>query len=89
MAKESQISAPVSEATKTLLDKHVRATGIKKGRLVEDALRHHLTALAALPADIIVHPTLVITRESGEAMVKQIKSGKANAALRKLMRDGD
>jgi hypothetical protein len=89
MEKEIQISAPVSRATKDLLDRHVRATGIKKGRLLEDAVRHHLTALASLPADVIIHPTLVVTRASGKAVLKQVKAGKANAALRKLMRDGD
>jgi hypothetical protein len=88
MEKETQISAPISRATKDLLDRHVRATGIKKGRLVEDALRHHLTALAALPADVIVHSTLVVTSVSGKAVLKQIESAKATPALRKLMRDG-
>ncbi len=89
MSKETQISAFVSRSTKELLDRHVRATGMKKGYLVEQALRHHLQALDALPADIIVHPKLVITRKSGEAVLKQIESGKPNAALRTLMRDGD
>ncbi len=88
MEKETQISAPISRATKALLERHVRATGVKKGRLLEDALRHHLTALAALPADVIIHSTLVVTRASGEAVLKQIESGKATPALRKLMRDG-
>jgi hypothetical protein len=88
MEKETQISAPISRATKDLLDRHVRATGIKKGRLVEDALRHHLTALAELPADVIVHSTLVVTRLSGTTVLEQIDSGKATPALRKLMRDG-
>jgi hypothetical protein len=89
MGKESQISALVSETTRDLLERHVRATGVKKGHLVEQALRHHLQALHELPADVVIHPILVLTRKSGEAVVKQINSGKANKALRKLMRDGD
>jgi hypothetical protein len=89
MDKETQISALVSRTTKDLLDRHVRATGVKKGHLVEQALRHHLQALQELPADIIVHPKLVVTRRSGEAILKQIESGKPTAALRDLMRDGD
>jgi hypothetical protein len=89
MNKETQISAIVSQSTRDLLERHVRATGIKKGRLVEQALRHHLQALHELPADVIVHPTLVVTRRSGAAIVKQIKSGKATKALRVLMRDGN
>jgi hypothetical protein len=71
------------------MERHVRATGVKKGHLVEQALRHHLQALQELPADVIVHPKLVVTRRSGAMIMKEIKSGKANKALRDLMRDGD
>ena len=89
MAKEIQISALVSEATKSLLERHVRATGVKKGHVVEQALCHHLRALSELPADVIVHPKLVVTRRSGELVLKKIKIGKPNRALRDLMNDGD
>lgn len=89
MDKEHQISALVSHATKELLERHVRATGVKKGHLVEDALRHHLLALQELPADIIVHPRLVVTRRSGEAILREMEKGKPTKALRDLMRDGD
>lgn len=89
MEKKTQISALVSRTTKELLERHVRATGVKKGHLVEQALRHHLEALEELPADVIVHPKLVVTRKSGEAIVKQIKKGKATKTLRNLTRNGD
>lgn len=89
MDKEKQISALVSQTTKDLLERHVRATGVKKGHLVEQALRHHLQALQELPADVIVHPKLVVTRKSGEEVLKQIQTGKPTRALRELMRDGD
>jgi hypothetical protein len=89
MEKETQISALVSKATKDLLERHVRSTGVKKGHLVEQALLHHLQALQELPADVITHPTLVVTRASGEAIVKQIESAVPTDALRDLMRDGD
>jgi hypothetical protein len=89
MEKETQISALVTRTTKDLLDRHIRATGVKQGHLVEQALRHHLQALAALPADVIVHPTLVVTRKSGAEILKQIAAGKPTRALRELMRDGD
>lgn len=81
-----QISAIVSRSTSELLERHVRATGVKKGYLVEQALRHHLQALQELPADALVHPTLVVTRKSGRAMLKQIESGKPMPALRHLLR---
>jgi hypothetical protein len=89
MEKETQISALVSEATKELLERHVRATGVKKGHLVEQALRHHLQALQELPADVIIHPKLVVTRKSGEAILKEIAKAKPAKALRSLLRNGD
>ncbi|MGD0950619.1 MAG: hypothetical protein ABSA52_24800 [Candidatus Binatia bacterium] len=89
MESETQISALVSRTTKELLEGYVRATGVKRGHLVEQALRHHLQALQELPADVIVHPRLVVTRKSGETILKQMETSKANAALRGLMRDRD
>lgn len=88
MEKETQISALVSPSTKALLERHARATGVKKGHLIEDALRHHLHALHELPADVIVKPRLVVTPRSGDAILKQVASGKPTAKLRRLMRDG-
>jgi hypothetical protein len=89
MEKETQISAIVSQSTRDLLERHVRATGVKKGHLVEQALRHHLQALNELPADVIIHPKIVVTRRSGAAILKKMRTGKATKALRDLMRDGD
>ena len=88
MDEETQISALVSRTTKDLLERHVRATGVKKGHLIEQALRHHLQALQELPADVVIHPRIVVTRKSGEKMLKQIAKAKPTAALRALMRDG-
>ena len=89
MEKETQISALVSRTTKELLERHVRATGVKKGHLVEQALRHHLQALQELPADVIIYPKLVVTWKSGEAILEQMKTGKPTPALPDLMLDGD
>ncbi|HXI29501.1 MAG TPA: hypothetical protein VNG89_13780 [Vicinamibacterales bacterium] len=87
MDRETQISALVSRTTSELLERHVRATGVKKGHLVEQALRHHLQALQELPADAVVHPKIVVTRKSGDAILRQIEKGKSSRALRSLMRD--
>ncbi len=91
MSREIQISAFVSVETKELLEKHVRATGVKKGYLIEAAVRHHLEALHELPTDIIIHPRLVITRKSGEALARRLKKARPSRALRELMSatDGD
>ena len=88
MHRDIQISAFVSPATRDLLERHVRTTGEKKGRLVEQALRHHLMALAGLPADVIVNPRLVITAKSGSAVLKSMRTARPAAMLRALMRDG-
>ncbi len=87
MERDTQISAVVSRTTSELLERHVRATGVKKGHLVEQALRHHLQALQELPADVVAHPKIVVTRRSGDVILRQMESGKSPAALRRLLRD--
>jgi len=91
MARATQISAPISEETKELLEQHVKATGIKKGHLIESALRYHLRALQELPADVIIPPRIVLTRRSFEELLARLRSpGQPTQALRDLMRgDGD
>jgi len=89
MAKDTQISAQISETTRELMEKHVRQTGVKKGHLVEQALLHHFQALAELPVEYIIHPRIVVSRKTGEEMLRQAESAKPTSALRELMRDGD
>jgi tRNA pseudouridine-54 N-methylase len=89
MPKETQISAIISQTTRERLEKHVRASGLKKGHLVEQALLHHLQALEELPADVIVHPRIVVTRQSFEKVLEQMEKAQPTQALRELMRDGD
>jgi hypothetical protein len=87
--KETQISAIISGATRDLLERHVRATGVKKGHLVEQALLHHIQALEELPAEYIIHPRIVVSEETGEAILERMKSAEPTPALRELIRDGD
>ena len=91
MARTTQISAPISNETKELLEQHVKATGVKKGHLIESALRYHLRALHELPADVLVPPRLVLTHRSFAQVVERLHSpGKPTKALRELMSgDGD
>ena len=44
---DTQISAHVSDTTKELVERYVEAHGVKKGHLIEEALLHHLLALAS------------------------------------------
>ena len=89
MAKDTQISAQISETTRVLMEKHVRQTGVKKGHLVEQALLHHLLALDEIPAEYIIHPRIVVSQKTGEEMLRKAESAEPTPALRKLMRDGD
>lgn len=89
MIRETQISAQISYATRDLMEKHVRQTGVKKGHLVEQALLHHMQALHELPAEYIIHPRISVSRKTGEEMLRRAKRPKPTAALRRLMRDGD
>lgn len=88
--KDTQISAVISQATKDLLDQHVRATGVKKGHLLEMALLHHLQALQQLPADILVHPRIVVSLRSAKEIQRRMDAAAPTGALSDLMtRDDD
>jgi hypothetical protein len=89
MAKETQISAQISESTRELLAKYTRRTGVKKGFLIEQALLHHLQALEELPAEYIIRPRIVVSRKTGEKLLRQAETAEPTPALRELMRDGD
>jgi hypothetical protein len=87
MSRATQISAPISMETKELLEAHVKATGVKKGHLLESALRYHLRALQELPADALIPPRIVLTRRSFEELRERLRvPGKPTRALRDLMR---
>lgn len=87
--KEKQISAQISETTRQLMERHVRRAGVKKGHLIEQALLHHLQALDEVPAEYIVHPRIVVSREAGEQILGRRKPRQPTPALRDLMGNGD
>ena len=89
MVKGTRISAQISNSTRKLMDMHVRRTGVKKDHLVEQALLHHLQVLDELPAEYVVHPRIVVSRRTGQELLRQAGSAAPVPALRKLMRDGD
>lgn len=85
--KETQISAYISGETKRELERLVRRRGFKKGFVIEQALRHHLLALATLPEDVVIPPVIVLDPKSSAAVTKELrKPSKPTADLRKLMR---
>jgi hypothetical protein len=50
----SQISASISDETREPLKRYVRARGVKKGFVIEQALLHHLQAFSELPEEVVV-----------------------------------
>lgn len=87
MSQQTQIAARIDVSTKRELDAYSEEHGLKQGHLIEEALRYHLRALKELPADVIIPTRLVVTRESGEEVLKRLTTpGKPNRALRELMR---
>ena len=84
-----QLSTPISRETKEMLDRYSKRTGIKKGYLIEEALRSYLIAHEGLPRDVVVPATVVLSAASGKKFARELKGRTANAALKKLMRNGD
>jgi hypothetical protein len=62
---------------------------VKKGHLVEQALLHHLQALEEIPAEYVIHPRIVVSRKTGEEMLRKAENPNPALALSDLMRDGD
>ncbi len=84
----TQVSAMISPETKERLERYARAHGLKKGYLIESALLHHISALESLPSDVVVSPRLVVSRQTGEAILKRIaKPAEATPAMMQLFDD--
>ena len=85
MGTKTQISAVVSEGTKSRLERLTRATGLKKAWVIETALAHYLQALDELPTDVIIPPRIVVDRKTGERILERIeKPAKPTPAMREL-----
>jgi uncharacterized protein (DUF1778 family) len=89
MAKK-RISARISESTKERIESYAEVHGVKKGCLVEQALRHHLQALRELPAGVMIPPRITVTPASFEAVTGLIEEPrKPTKALRALLAGRD
>ena len=89
MPTEVQISANVSRETKELLEKRTRQTGVKKGYLVEQALRHHLLALDVLPDDVVIRPRVVVSRAAWAKLEAHASEEPSQALVDLMSRRGD
>ncbi len=62
--------------------------GVKKGYLIEEALKHHLQALRDIPEEVIIPARLVITPEAMDAVADALVADTPpKDALRKLLAD--
>jgi len=81
----TQISANISPETRDRLERYVRARGLKKGFVIEQALLHHLQAINELPEDALVPPRLVVNSASGERLLERLATREGpNQAMREL-----
>jgi len=87
MTKDTQVSAYITDETKQRLDMFVRETGLKKGRVIEDAIVAHLDALDELPDSAIIPTRITLSKQSFEEFVAELDSdSEPTEALRRLMR---
>lgn len=81
----TQISANISPETRDRLERYVRARGMKKGFVIEQALLHHLQAIDEIPEEVVMPPRFVVTAASGERLLERLASQEApNRAMREL-----
>ena len=84
---QTQVSAFIARETKEHLDRYVRETGAKKGRVIEDALDSYLATLDDVPAEYVVPRRITLTRESFDRVLALMDDAEPTPALRALMRD--
>lgn len=88
MASQTQISAYISKTTKSLVEEYADHHGVKQAHLVEEALLHHIQALRELPADLVIPPRVVVSRDSGETILEKIEHPrKPTKAMRDLLKN--
>lgn len=89
MSNQTRISAHVSTVTKARLESLVRATGMTRAHLIEQALLHHLSALEELPLEASVPTRLVLDRESAQRVRELMERHPATTDdLKQLFDDG-
>jgi len=87
MTHVTQISAQVSASAKQLLDEYSAVSGIKKSRIVEDALWFYVRARQELPESAIVPARLVVSARGAAALEQSLaQPPPATPALVRLMR---
>jgi len=81
----TQVSAYISHETKMIFENFSAKTGQKKGFILEQALLHYINANQELPADIIIPPSITISKEVYENVI--MADREPTQALRDLLND--
>lgn len=84
----TQISAHIPEELKARLDRYVRAHGVTRAHLIEQALQHHLQAMEELPPEAIVPTRVVLTARSAKRVREVVeRPPKPTRAMKALFHD--
>ena len=88
MTTTTQVSAYISEETKSEIEAYVKRRGVKKAYLIEEALQHHLQALREIPEDLIIPSRLVLAGEAMAEIAERItQKDQPTESLKALFRD--
>ncbi len=72
--KTPQISAHISEGTKSMLDRFSQVRGLRKAFILEQALLYHFRALEELPEESFFPPRLIVSQNSFEKIAEAIEN---------------
>lgn len=81
----TQVSGYISDESKLLFENFAKQSGQKKGFILEQALLHYIAAQQELPADIMIPPSITVSKEVFEEVIMGDKE--PTDALKKLMHD--
>ena len=88
MTEAIQISATISQETRDLLERYVSAHGVKKSHLIETAVLHHLSALNAIPTDLVIPPVILVSRSAGKRILDRIETPKPPTHAMRVLYQG-
>ena len=80
----TQISAQISDTTRTLFESYSKTSGQKKDFIIEQALLYYLKGAKDLPRELFIPPSITVSEESYDRIVDQ--APKPTGALTDLLR---
>ena len=84
--EQPQISVLVSVGTKSKLDQLVRARGLRKGFVMEQALQYYFRSLEELPEAAFLPPRVVLSADSFQEVLDLVENPPApTRAMLELM----